>query len=245
MMVRLVDASLFLVFFLLLTSDCCGQSLISKLPDDGVWATYDYSVKTIRPDADSEEYSGELTIKMVGTEIKNEQPYRWIELEHRVTRGGQDYRVVDIILVPQSAIGQGTDMVSSLKKLWRYSTAQEDEEPVVYDKDSKVVQGLVAFFPKELEEIEEEEQKVIKTELGRFRCEGRSGFQLENGDDEREFEKKRLYVEFSHADSPFGSVTYKQLVNYKRNNKNVVDMVIKAMLKETGTGAVSAFPDHR
>lgn len=228
----------------LLTAGLSGQTLISQLPEDGVWATYDIEAKTIRVDRETETFFGELTIRMVGTEIQDQETLRWIEIEQNFTRAEVDVRIVDILLVPESAVGDGKDLVANLQKMWRYHSASDKEVPTAYELDSNATKTLNTLFPKPFDKVKKTEIKEIETEIGSFECEGRVGIsKLMEGASATDMD--RLLTVFSHKDAPFGSVTMKQIVKTRSNDEELFTMVATMKLKEKGTDAVSAFPDFR
>ncbi len=231
-----------LLSVLCVSVNCRGQSLITQVPEDGVWATYVLEGKTTHIDKEPVKHTGEITIRVVGTEIVAQERFRWIELEQEVRFLAENVRIVDKFLVPESEFGEGKDPVANIQKMWRYHSQFENSNPRSEEAGSASAKTLTVFLPGPFEKVKETEVNGIETELGTLQCEGRIGFQREDVDGTK---MDRMYTGYSNVASPFGTVMFKHVVKTKRNDRDGSTMTVVLTLKETGMGAVSAFPDCR
>lgn len=75
-----------MVFVLLLavvvSAHTHGDGLITKLPDDGTWASYDVATTIVHPDGSRTSSTGILVVRSVGKTSINNRGYRWLEFEH-------------------------------------------------------------------------------------------------------------------------------------------------------------------
>lgn len=252
-MIRHILLFFFLLMFVLVSLGQ-AQTLISKLPADGTWATYRMDVETKTQDGELNELSGTLTIRVVGTLSNDDEVLRWIEIEQLFQLSGIDakrvqsdnVKIIDKILVAEDDIGVNKDPVAKLRKMWRYhSQGHSEGDPVVPKKvepGSNGAKTLHTFLPAPTKKTQPVKEKRLATADGVLICTGMAGMYLvtQSGG----FESKRFTTAYSNDDAPFGTVLLKSISKVSRGEQPLSSSIMTITLESKGMDAFSVFPDH-
>ena len=223
--------------------DLNAQSLISKLPRDGTWATYAFVGETKQPDGEAYEFEGEITIRCVGSKYEEMESLRWIEIEQQIDFRGEEIKIIDKFLLPEDEIGFDKDAVSKIRKMWRYHSQFGEDSPRKVETNSTEMKTLESFLPPPFKSRKELANREFKTSLGVLKCRGSSSKRKEK-DDRSGVEYDRKFIVYSNDESPFGTVSWRNEVTTKRAGEDTGIMIGTLTLKEIGTNAKSSLPDN-
>jgi hypothetical protein len=251
------------------TSSIANAQIISKTPNKGDWAKYDVTgkVDTSEPGGGSDQTQGEITIRFLDTDIdENMQTLRWIELEAKISDLGspEDSRVAIIkILVPDSDIISGKSMADKIKKCYIKEGDDGEEEVKDFGPYSIAAKQFAAMlWPDKAHSKKELTETKITVGAETLECKGISfvvpqpifSSERVKSDDGDDFEEKVTETDetfdldvtvYSHDKSPFGLVQFKIRMEDEVKEDMKISMEFEGTLKETGTGAESALPDHK
>lgn len=222
-----------------------AQSLIQKLPRDGTWATYTLKGTTPVSKEKTLEYSGELTIRCVGTEYEQMEPLRWIEIETNILLNNHPMIVTKKFLVPENQIGPDKNPSEHICKMWQEITDgivgnAESVEP----NSTQAKSSLSYYLPApEFNKQKELPSQDIAVGLNSYNCKGHFASVsevLETGD---KFEYE--FTSFANDQSPFGTVALTKVINKFEGKQSRLYNSNRLVLKEFGMGAQSRLPDKK
>lgn len=215
-----------------------SQSLISKIPEDGVWAEYAFVGKTRSfPDGAPLEIHAVMTLRSVGAETIERENLRWIEIESNGEFKGEQVKAVEKLLVAEDDVNAGKTLSECLRKRWIYHS-QGDPHPRQVDLSTAEGQKLGHFFPNATDEQRSLEGKEIKTPAGEWTCTGVMS-ELRGNDPIVGDEHVKTLTVYSSPESPFGSVT----VSLSQGGFESTNTIGTLTLVRTGTNAKSSLPD--
>ena len=229
-----------LVFFL--SSSAGAQLLISQLPKDGTWAKYEYSSTMTLANGKETLGKGYLILKCLGTEHVDTQVYRWIEFEHLIEAEPVPYQQIGKMLVAEKLIGTDDELSNGFKRGWIWISPTPPEMAVLIEENSEAIEDIKVNMLFELEKNKNRkavENKMIKTEVGNFECEGWRSIK-QHGD-----KGESIETVYCNEKSPFGFVAWSLEQKANDDGKEEVhtrSVVMRMKLVEIGDKAKSKFP---
>ena len=237
-----------------------GQTLISKLPDDGTWAKYDVSTRITMPEfADRAPVRrSQVVLRSVGTEKIDGQICRWIEMEtltsNKALRAGRsDAMKVYKILVPENLVNEGKSPAGKIKKA-KVLTIEGDVRSLgEVAADSKEIKEMLRNMWPEGKVEKEVPAESIECGLGKLECQvTQFVYKSTQPDQAAAVDKveKKYFIEikqtiYRHEKSPFGAVKTIGEIVQVAGRKRMPMSKTETILKETGTGAKSAIPEKK
>lgn len=242
---KTLSACIVLTVACLPISETQANGLIQKLPKDGSWVLYHIDADIEKPQGLN--YSGTMTIRSVGTEMVEEIPCRWIEiemtmqLENRKKAGG-----IFKMLVPEKLFN-GDKTVS--KKVIRGWVKDRNNNPrKLEDIENYGLFPLTEFLPDPSRKvIRINQKKTIAFQKGELKIDSAITVSVklplpENSD--FKIDNSLIITIWSHDKVPFGTAEARMEIEVKRDDQTLSKATMTFTLEDFGTGAKSALPDH-
>ena len=195
-------ASLGLVVLVLAATTVRADGLIATLPKDGTGASYSLKIRGSK-DGQEQMVSGRLTLSSVGSEVKDGQPCRWIELGFIVKDGEQEFGDYSKFLILEKHLQPGNNPLQHVIKAWR-RRGPKDAPVKAFTTPEDSLQGpLPVFLSGPLDKPKKLPAKEIESALGKLKCTGVTGaykYKSKTGSVTGTIELRH------HAKSPFGVV---------------------------------------
>ncbi|MHC4401542.1 MAG: hypothetical protein ACYTG0_17860 [Planctomycetota bacterium] len=233
----------------------CGPAradgLFYQLPDDGVWAQYEFKMSGELQGPIVAEMEGKGSIRMasIGRATEKDEPCRWIEVsfdvaEMKVKGGDMPERpkrpkIIVKVLIPERHLKAGQPMLDHAIRGW---TRQGNLEPRELKDPKNFNDGpLPVVLAPPLKDVKRLDEVVIEGKLGKLSCAGVTGRA------EYDAGNATMHVEIEnrlHRKAPFGVVTSRWKIEGKEDGKTMAKMTFDFRLGDFGDGAKSELPDQ-
>jgi hypothetical protein len=217
-----------------------ADGLVYQLPEDGVWAEYDLSLR-IKADGQEATHRGLLRLASAGKVRQNDQPCRWIELAVTRTEPPLADEVIKV-LIPEKHIRAGADLTGGVLKAWRKGGDSKVED-LPKDKLQLGIGPVSLFLAGPLQDVKKlDNQEVVVEGLGKLPCLRESGKGLLRFGKDRDL--PATFTSWKNPRAPFGSVRMQIDIQYEQDGLKV-EGHFEARLARKGEGAKSALPEGK
>ncbi len=217
-----------------------AQSLVSRLPADGIWAAYDAVFEGIPAEGTATKNESEVIVRAVGTQKEADRVLRWLEIEIKLKDGKSE---VLKFLIAEADVGLLAAPLDHIVKHWcarpEFATPRNMS---VNTRSTPLEPYLSPAIDRNARQILK--ANVFETRLGKLECHGvvgKSQRNVERGPPHMEIET--TYTEYDHEQSPFGSVYFCSEQRPAVDGKPLGTRRISLTLRETGTSAASTLPE--
>jgi hypothetical protein len=248
---RVLFSSGLAVLLALAAGSARADGLFYQLPKDGTWARYDMEIDgrvemEIGGKIDQPELKGGGSLRMasVGRTIEKGEPCRWIEVKlHAKMRIGDGKEYVDRrtakVLIPERYLKKGESPLDHVVRGW---CRIDDREPGKLEDPKNVDESpLAILLAAPLKDVEELEEVVVESKLGKLSCAGRAG--------RMEFRMRgncTLHIKLEnrlHPKAPFGVVSSRWIMHGISDGGPEVRTTWNLRLGDSGQSAKSELPE--
>jgi len=228
----------------LFCSFCNAQSFVSKLPVDGVTATYGFKKTETNRFGDVTKFQGIVELRTLGTKEIEDQKFRWLEIEsHEFNKdipsnGGSILK----ILIPEESIKRSKNIVFGAKIAWQchYDLKNDTKEITQLLNPKKHLAPWLV--PPKNTKFKSIANRRIKTSIGTLNAKGnRCSYQITSKDsksEKNEIHKMELTY-YTNDQSPFGGV---EMTSIRTADERITAQTLT--LKSFEHKAVSSLPKH-
>ena len=240
---RLSQALIVICTLILTSVTAVGQKLITQLPEDGTWVTYEMS--RMDGQGKKEPVKAGLTIRSVGKKMVNGTSFRWIEVEIKTSLGGRTIVDTEKFLIDEKAFGKASITPESIKKCWSFSSASRSKEVLEIKPNTHRFQTLVSSLLSDAPYSQKGDNQTVESIMGKLECTviETSKEKLDALGDKR----PNYYLECIacyNEKSPFGFVQAIRSNIEIANGKKLKMLSTELRLKKIGKNAKSGIPDN-